>query len=46
LVYILSSFFVHPVWITSKVPFILDMLPHLKVGDAASVDAFCSFIDR
>jgi hypothetical protein len=46
LVYLLASFINHPVRPDSKVPFILDILPHLKVGDAAPVDAFCKFIDR
>ena len=40
------SFINHPIRPDSKIPFILDILPHLKVGDSAPVDAFCSFLDR
>jgi hypothetical protein len=36
----------HPVKFNSVLPFILDVLPHLKVGDANPIEAVRFFMKR
>ena len=46
LVYLLVTYTTHPIRTTEAVPYILDFLPHLKVGDVSPTKALCEFIDR
>jgi hypothetical protein len=46
LAYLLASFIVHPLEPTRRLPFILDLLPHLRVGDVTSGNAFRLFRSR
>jgi hypothetical protein len=44
--FILSSFFDHPTEANRKMPYIIDCLPHLQVGDVHSGNVFALFRQR
>lgn len=46
LVYLLATFLQHPIKTNRVIPYILDFIPHVQVGDIAPSKAFCSFLDR
>jgi hypothetical protein len=46
LIYLLVTYTHHPVYRTERIPFILDILPHVTTGDAAPVDAIKKMLAR
>lgn len=45
-IFMACSYLKHPVKSDKKIPFIVDMLPHLQVGDYSPVKAAQTFISR
>ena len=46
LAFLLASFIIHPLQPNRRLPFILDFIPHLRVGDATTGNVFSQFRDR